>query len=752
MKGLKGEVEKLLEGDPDDPDVFAEDDEDADAIEENEDMDWEADDGNGAGNIVLDHDEENEVDEEIPRPPLRRLKRKTKAAELPDGPHGAMMLKTDLTRRGVEKRKEKELRWTEIPQEMRDHFRAAEVTQWQEHLDYDALAPLSPEQSAEVRRRVDPSRILRSRWAYRDKNYARRREGEEVPWKCKSRLVIAGHTDPDLGVEALSTDAPTLSRAGLACLMQKVANGIKKKDRWHMAAGDIRCAFLTGSYLSRELYIHQPTTGFPGMNPGDLVRVKKNVFGLATSPHEWWLDLQNGIYATKVFIDKREYRFEQCPLDPCVFVLREVVEGEPTGAPVGYIGCHVDDILIVTAETYMKAIQTGLSTTFPIETWEDDDFEFLGSHFKIEGDEVHIEQSKYASTRLFSLEIPKGAPEDELAPSELVADNRSLIGALSWMSAQSRPDLTCSVSMAQQLQQRPCYSDLKFTNAIATKAKAHKDCGLRFQAIDEDRLMFICYHDAAWANVPEQDEEEDYYQLTPEDNEAGLQHEAPDSYKKSGRRAKKGASKVASQLGCLILFADRGAISGEPGRFSIADWKSRAGQRVCRSTFGAETQACVEGLETGQYMRSLYETLTTGKLVDVNEATTPVLCLSDCRSLFDHLTKQGVPRVPSDKRLAVDLAALRQSLKGERINGNLPIAWIPGETQLGDILTKPQNPASWWEKMQRLLLIPIGIADKGVLISNKTGRSGTSVKREVISNHDGIFPYEFCVASPDLPS
>ncbi|CAE7286267.1 RE2 [Symbiodinium sp. CCMP2456] len=699
MKGTKREIEKLLEGDPDDPATF---DDGGEELEDEEhegmDLDGDEDDGYGVGEIELGPDPEDEETGEIASgPPRRRLKRKMRPDELPGDSYEAMMLKTDLTRRGVEKRKEKELRWNEIPDDMKDDFRSAEVTQWQEHLSFDALAPLTSEQSAEVRR-TSPLEM-------------------QIP---------VGYS-------------------------RTYANGLKESDPWHMAAGDIRCAFLTGSYLTRELYIHQPATGFPDMNPGDLVRVKKNVFGLATSPHEWWLDLQDGIYATKVTVGGKDYYFEQCDLDPCIFMLREYLDGKFVGRPLAFIGCHVDDILIAAPESFMKAMQAGLSATFPIETWEDDEFEFLGSHFSIVDNEVHINQSRYASTRLFSLDIPKGAQDDEPAPQELVADNRSLIGALSWMSAQSRPDLTCSVSMAQQLQQSPCYGDIRFTNSVAAKARDYKEHGLRFKAIDGDRLMIICYHDAAWANVPEPDPEETYYQLTAEDNEAGLQREAPDSYKRSGRKAKKGTSKVASQLGCLVLFADRGSISGQPGVFSIADWKSRAGQRVCRSTFGAETQACVEGLETGQYMRSLYETLTNGEFTGVNEAITPVLCLSDCRSLFDHLTKQGVPRVPSDKRLAVDLAALRQSLKSERINGHLPIAWVPGETQLGDILTKPQNPASWWERLQESLLIPIGIAEQGSLISNRAGRSGTSVKPEVFVNHDNVFPYEYCFEKwPDL--
>ena len=196
--------------------------------------------------------------------------------------------------------------------------------------------------------------------------------------------------------------------------------------------------------------------------------------------------------------------------------------------------------------------------------------------------------------------------------------------------------------------------------------------------------MIVVYHDAAWANVPEQDPEESVYVLTAEENEMGKQTEGPYSTGVQ-RKAKKGNSKVASQLGILVTFADRAALSGQAGVCNVADWRSRAGQRVCRSTFGAETQACAEGLETAQYLRSMYETMISGVMTTVDDAVLPILCLSDCRSLYDHLNRQGIPRVPSDKRLAVDLAALRQGLRAEKWGQNLPIGWIPGTLQRADI-------------------------------------------------------------------
>ena len=758
MRGTQREVEKLLDHDPDADEVYEE--EDAEIIDEDlfDDMSWEADDVRAdIADVefeltddeapVLEPLQENEESRPTTAPPLRRLKRKTAAADLNPDRHEAMMLRTQLTTRGLEKRKEKELRWTEIPEAMRDQFRQAECTQWKEHLAYDALQPLSLEDSERIRSEVPAERILRCRWAYRDKNYARRREGGDVPWKCKSRLVIAGHTDPDLTDESmrLSTDAPTLSRAGLTCLLQMTADGLCESDPWTLAAGDIRCAFLTGSYLTRELYMHQPKTGFPDMVPGQLVRIKKNVFGLATSPHTWWQDLQGGI--GKVDIPdlaenaEESWKFDQSPMDPCVFMLRKCILGEFSGPPVAYLGCHVDDLLIAAPVGMQPKIQKALSAIFPIETWEVGEFEFLGSKITV-GESVRMDQAKYAETRLFTLDIPAGMDDNDIAPPELVSDNRSLIGALSWMSAQTRADLTCSVSMAQQLQKAPTYGDLKFTNSIAAKAYQFREQGLEFRTIPKGRLMIVVFHDAAWANVPDPDPEEDWFVLTAAEDQAGLQREGP--YASGGtRRAKRGNSKVASQIGVLVTFTDRGALSGQPGWSNVADWRSRAGQRICRSTFGAETQACAEGLETAQYLRSMYETAINGYMVDVDRARLPILCLSDCRSLYDHLNRQGIPRVPSDKRLAVDLAALRQGLRTERWGDHLPLGWIPGTLQRGDILTKPQNPSEWWKTQSGKLLLPLSLGEEGALISDRRVRHRTSVKLEGIRSDVGILPYEF---------
>ena len=99
--------------------------------------------------------------------------------------------------------------------------------------------------------------------------------------------------------------------------------------------------------------------------------------------------------------------------------------------------------------------------------------------------------------------------------------------------------------------------------------------------------------------------------------------------------------------------------------------------------------ACADALEGGDYIRALIETLLRGQLSRPHQARLNSHLITDCRSLFDHLRKEGIPRPPADRRLAIDLASIRQDLPG--LSG---IAWVPTDLQYADVLTKPRGPPS----------------------------------------------------------
>ena len=296
-------------------------------------------------------------------------------------------------------------------------------------------------------------------------------------------------------------------------------------------------------------------------------------------------------------------------------------------------------------------------------------------------------------------------PQKDEAPAteEQRIDNQSLVGALSWLSSQSRPDLQCSVSLAQQLQSNPSVGDLRFSNQIARRAWDHRDKGIWLRPLVLSQLEFLVYHDAAWGNAKVSGEEG--FRLSQADHELGTMTGSPYDWKE--RKAKRANSCVASQLGVLLVLTDTEHYRKGGQVCSVLDWKSCATQRVCRSTFGAETTGCIEAVETGQYIRSYVQTIITGKLQRVESlASGRLKCITDCKSLYDHLHKEGVPKIPSDKRLAIDLSALRQSLDLEKVNDRTPLFWVPTGFQLADVLTKPKNSDQWWKEIYGSFRLP----------------------------------------------
>lgn len=168
---------------------------------------------------------------------------------------------------------------------------------------------------------------------------------------------------------------------------------------------------------------------------------------------------------------------------------------------------------------------------------------------------------------------------------------------------------------------------------------------------------------------------------------------------------------MASQFGSLILLADENCMGPNGGNFSLVDWKSKASQRVCRSTFAGETMACSEALEGALFLRGLFMSFGTGVRVPDHQggAYHPLHLITDCRSLYDHIHREGIPRAPSEKRLAIDLAGLKQALVIEaehqwrKKHGDPfkpipetplrpPLHWLPTQEQMADLLTKRLKP------------------------------------------------------------
>ena len=452
MRVAQEDLDRLLNADSDEPGVF----------DDEEDEEMVNIDAAGAGDIVFDMEDDPAEEDPaerrglrrdlVPVPPrvLKRQRRKGRGEEeLPGGDehHDVHMIKKARTPRSREKQLEKEMPWSMIPESMRPAFREKEMVQWREHVDTGALEVLSVAESETVRRVQHPSRILSSRFAYRDKHLGRRRADPTIPWKPKSRLVVGGHQDPDVGVADIAVDSPTVSRASLISLLQICAS-----KRWKAAAGDVQAALLQGVELSRELWMAQPKSGIQGLDPRQLARIRKGVFGLSESPRMWYDRLSSVLLGETFDIQGVRHRLVPSPLDPCVLMLLE--DGQP-GEPKGYLAMHVDDILVIAPTDVNRMLQSRIGQLFPIDGWLEDSFEYVGSFIKLDQEGVSITQASFAEGRLFTVDVPRSQKGTDPATEEQVIDNRSLIGALSWLSSQSRPDLLCGVALSQQLQRAP---------------------------------------------------------------------------------------------------------------------------------------------------------------------------------------------------------------------------------------------------------------------------------------------------------
>jgi hypothetical protein len=248
------------------------------------------------------------------------------------------------------------------------------------------------------------------------------------------------------------------------------------------------------------------------------------------------------------------------------------------------------------------------------------------------------------------------------------------------------------VAQAQRVQNRPTVGDIKETNKIVEMARKHADEGIVLRSIPESDFNVFAFHDAAFGNVHANDLEDI-------------------SAEWDGNHA------MGSQLGSLICIGDKKCLMNLDAGCCVVDWRSKASSRVCRSTFAGETMACGDALEGALFLRGLLASFLKGRLIREDEAGAfiPLHLFTDCRSLYDHLHRDGIPKPPSEKRLAIELSAIRQALAIEsrhqwaRQYGRVPLRpdrpikpplhWLPTDKQWADILTKKMQGKSWWEAL-----------------------------------------------------
>ncbi|CAK0817025.1 unnamed protein product, partial [Prorocentrum cordatum] len=375
-----------------------------------------------------------------------------------------------VTERIKRKQADKEIHWRAIKDSDRELFREAAAKQWSEWQKYGSCQVLSIEESEAIRGMIKPSLILPSRFVYRDKNTPLRTDKHPLPVKAKARLCVGGHMDPRLAQGDLRTDAPTDTRNSTMLFFT-----ICQRFDLEIYAADVEAAFMQGDEQpDQQLHMAQPREGLPGLNPKQLIKILKGVFGLATAPRQWWAKLKRKLLAVEEKLsDNYAFRLHQHSLDPALYY-----GYDQHGELCAVVVAHVDDLLLGISRKY-PGLYDRLHKLLPWGDWRGLPFTFCGKQAWRDQEEVlHLRQTEYANT-IEEIPLSKERKTDlssDATPAEF-SDNRSALGALGWLSSQTRPDLAAGVAMGQRTQNKPTIQDLLETNRLIKLAWKHADVG-----------------------------------------------------------------------------------------------------------------------------------------------------------------------------------------------------------------------------------------------------------------------------------
>jgi hypothetical protein len=163
-----------------------------------------------------------------------------------------------------------------------------------------------------------------------------------------------------------------------------------------------------------------------------------------------------------------------------------------------------------------------------------------------------------------------------------------------------------------------------------------------------------------------------------------------------------------SQAGSFVLLANESMVKGdrEVHSFHLLEWGSRLIRRVCRSTLQAESYALTSAVDSGNEVRILLHDLAFGgdkvNFEDRVRHGRRMHWVTDCMSLYQALSRSDSMKI-TDKRLAIDVMALRQDLWRSRdrqfdpmMDDSFPeesertdmLHWVDTKVMLSDGLTK----------------------------------------------------------------
>ena len=415
-----------------------------------------------------------------------------------------------------------------------------------------------------------------------------------------SRLVARGYEDTELKERV---DSPTCEKSNL-----RLTIAIAASKGWRINSLDVQSAFLQGEEVEGDIYLRPPKE----VNTNKVWKLWKHVYGLKQASRKWYMKLSKEL---------KNLGVKMCTMDEAFFYFHH--DGELCGLLAG----HVDDFFWCGSDRFKTEVIDKITSRFRISSYLHDSFTFLGLKVHQLPSGVILNQSNYADLIQY-LKQNKEAPKHVELSNDEKDSLRSVIGQLSWIGNQTRPDISSNVCQLSSNLKNATISDITFANKTIRKVRVDK-LSLKFPKLNLQNLQLVVHSDASHNNLP----------------------------------------KGGSQGGYIVFLGDH------EQKVAPIQWQSKRIKRVVKSTLAAECLALEEAVDHAYYMKCIISEIMN---VDI-----PMHCYIDNQSLCDNLHSSN--NVKEDKRLIQDISLLKEMMAKKEIS---TVEHVVSKRNLADALTK----------------------------------------------------------------
>lgn len=352
----------------------------------------------------------------------------------------------------------------------------------------------------------------------------------------KARLCVRGDQEKC----SFRTDSPTVHKTSINLFFILAA-----KNGWRIQTSDIKCAFLQGEKLDREVFLIPPKER---RVKGILWKMLKRAYGFTDASRGFYLEVAK----TAVSLGCVQSKF-----DPAVYLYFSKI----TKILSGLLLTHVDDFLHGSGDTeFHNNVMNPMKRKFKFGSEEQDEFRYIGMQIKQNHSYIEVDQDHYLET----MEIPQPImtnDEDVVMTDEDQSNFRSLMGRIGWLGNHSRPDLVYDhISLSTKLG-KATYGDFAYAIKVLKKMLSGTTKMVFPKLGDVSSWVIDVFADAGFKSLPDE---------------------------------------ISSCGGQVVIVRDTKSNSA-----CVISWRGRKLKRIVTSPSAAETLALNDGISEAIFVKAL---------------------------------------------------------------------------------------------------------------------------------------------------